>query len=200
MLVFACISPHPPILLPDVGSSEDREKVKNTLTALETLHQQLVESKADLIIISSPHPDWGFNVPLHFLSPNSDIETHQELTSNDSPRQYFEQGQILIKKYNPETRIAWIASGDLSHKLKESGPYGFNPAGPKFDRELINLLQKGDPDGILDIDPKLAENAAVCGLQSISMMLGALDGTKWKADILSYEGPFGVGYLVARLV
>jgi hypothetical protein len=30
-------------------------------------------------------------------------------------------------------------------------------------------------------------------------MLGILDEARlaWKADILSYEGPFGVGYLVA---
>jgi len=33
------------------------------------------------------------------------------------------------------------------------------------------------------------------------MLLGALtaDKTDWQPEILSYEGPFGVGYLVAKL-
>jgi AmmeMemoRadiSam system protein A len=32
------------------------------------------------------------------------------------------------------------------------------------------------------------------------MMAGALDKTKWKGDLLSYEGPFGVGYAVASFL
>ena len=32
------------------------------------------------------------------------------------------------------------------------------------------------------------------------MMLGALDGTKVDVDVLSYEGPFGVGYMVTTLI
>ncbi len=36
-IVFACISPHLPIILPDVGSPQDRAKVKNTILALEKL-------------------------------------------------------------------------------------------------------------------------------------------------------------------
>ena len=69
MIVFACFSPHPPLILPTVGSPADRRKVTKTIKALESLAPQLVKTKPDLIIISSPHPDWGFEVPLFFLNP-----------------------------------------------------------------------------------------------------------------------------------
>ncbi|MBU4299153.1 hypothetical protein KJ636_03865 [Patescibacteria group bacterium] len=68
MIVFACISPHPPIILPSVGSLEDRAQVKNTILALEKLGEKLKKLNPEKIIISAPHPDWGIKVPLHFLS------------------------------------------------------------------------------------------------------------------------------------
>jgi aromatic ring-opening dioxygenase LigB subunit len=45
----------------------------------------------------------------------------------------------------------------------------------------------------------LVQSAGECGLRSIVILMGALDGLKVKPEILSYEGPFGVGYLVASL-
>ena len=51
---------------------------------------------------------------------------------------------------------------------------------------------------ILDMDDEFIERAGECGLRSIVIMLGALENSKVKPEILSYEGPFGVGYLVAE--
>ena len=221
MLVFACISPHPPIILPTVGSPDDREKVKSTISALERLGTELAEVKPDTIIISSPHADWGINVPLFFLARNFQfpISNFQSITNSqlpipnygsgifpilttaDSPQQHYEWGKEIIKKIPDKLRVAWIASGDMSHVLKEDGPYGFHPSGPKFDREFIERLKKKDIQGILNMDPQLIDKAGVCGLWSFCMMLGALEESKqeWKPEILSYEGPFGVGYLVANI-
>ena len=36
-----------------------------------------------------------------------------------------------------------IASGDLSHKLSEDGPYGFASEGPVFDREVTKAMKNG---------------------------------------------------------
>src|SRR5699024_9381087 len=41
------------------------------------------------------------------------------------------------------------------------------------------------------------ELAAECGLGSFIIMAGALDGKKIRSELLSYEGPFGVGYVLA---
>jgi len=202
MLIFACISPHPPIILPTVGSPEDRAQVKKTIQSLENLGKKLAKAKPEVIVISSPHPDWGFNVPLHFLAKDvHGIEVKPYLTNFESPEVHFNRGKELIKNLSYIKRLAWIASGDMSHRLKEDGPYGLHPSGPKFDKKFIELLKKKDIFGILNLDPDFTEEAGECGLRSFSMLLGALEESKvvWKPEILSYEGPFGVGYLVANI-
>ena len=91
-------------------------------------------------------------------------------------------------------RVFFIASGDLSHKLKSDGPYGFAKEGPEFDRQIMEILGKADFLSLLETDKDLSERAAECGLRSFWIMAGALDGKSVSADKLSYEGPFGVGY------
>jgi len=199
-IIFAAISPHPPIILPSVGSEKDRAQVKKTIEALENLGKKFKEKNPDSIIISSPHPDWGFNVPLFFLAQGfkGEIETH--LMELESPNFYFDEGKKVFESRikNKESRIAVIASGDLSHCLKEDGPYGLHPDGPKFDKALIEALKKMDIETILKLD-EIYPGAGECGLRSFCFLLGILEasGINWKAEILSYEGPFGVGYLVA---
>ena len=201
-IVFAAISPHPPIILPSVGSPEDRARVKNTIVALEKLGKELKEKKPDSIIISAPHPDWGFNVPLFFLAKDFKGEVQKVLIGIESPQFYFGEGKRLYQKiYRGQTpvKLALIASGDMSHCLKEEGPYGFNPDGPKFDKALIDALKEKDIETILKLD-ELYPEAGECGLRSFCFLLGILEasGISWQPEILSYEGPFGVGYLVAN--
>lgn len=211
MLIFACISPHPPIILPSVGSPADRAQVKKTIQSLEKLGKQLAKAKPDCIVITSPHPDWGFNVPLHFLAKDvHGIEIKPYLTDFESPKVHFERGKKIIKNLEYVKKLAWVASGDMSHRLKEDGPYGLHPSGPKYDKKFLELLKKKDIPEILNLDPDFTEEAGECGLRSFCMLLGALEwqsrsaGLKprlaWQPEILSYEGPFGVGYLVARLL
>jgi len=206
-IVFAAFSPHPPIILPSVGSEEDRTQVKNTIENLELLGKKLKEKNPDSIIISAPHPDWGFNVPLFFLAKDFRGEIEQHLIGLESPKFYFEEGKKIYKskiqnpndKSNLKSKIAVIASGDLSHCLKEEGPYGFHPDGPKFDKDLIEALKKKDIEKILKLDDLYPE-AGECGLRSFCFLLGILEasGANWQPEILSYEGPFGVGYLVVN--
>lgn len=96
-------------------------------------------------------------------------------------------------------RAAFIASGDLSHRLKEDGPYDYNPDGERFDREFLHMLEEGDIAGTFGIDKEIINNAGECGRRSVSIMLGALEGKKFRGELLSYEGTFGVGYGVMRL-
>lgn len=96
-------------------------------------------------------------------------------------------------------RIAVVASGDLSHRLTKDAPAGFDPRGEEFDRKLAALVSRADVEGILGLDAELVERAGECGLRAIIMMLGSFDGHAVEAEVLSYEGPFGVGYLVAVL-
>ena len=198
-IVSAFISPHPPIILPSVGSKEDREKVKITIESLYVLSKEFIKANPQQIVISSPHPDWGFEVPLYFLANNFQGKIDRVLTGSESPEFYFNEGKRIYKNLAEDKKYALIASGDLSHCLKEDGPYGLNPQGEKFDKELIESLKKKDIENILKLDNKYPE-AGECGLRSICFLLGILEESKadWTPEILSYESPFGVGYLVAN--
>jgi AmmeMemoRadiSam system protein A len=90
-----------------------------------------------------------------------------------------------------------LASGDLSHCLLPDGPYDYDPHGAEFDRKFLELLQQAAVRELLEFDPVLLEKAAQCGFRSAIMLLGTLDTVKIKTQVLSYQGPFGVGYAVA---
>ncbi len=87
-----------------------------------------------------------------------------------------------------------IASGDLSHKLKEDGPYGYQEEGPAYDARIMDVMGRGDFGELFTFSEDFCEKAAECGHRSFTMLAGAFDKTCVEAERLSYEGPFGVGY------
>lgn len=97
-------------------------------------------------------------------------------------------------------RVAFIASGDLSHKLLEEGPYGFAPEGPVFDERIGEIFASGNLEGLFEFDEAFCDAAAECGLRSFQIMAGAIEGLELESRLLSNEGPFGVGYGVATLL
>ena len=115
-----------------------------------------------------------------------------------SLRELYKFGKALAsaaKKIN--RKIAVIASSDMSHRLTQDAPSGFDPHGKIFDEKLVDLVRRYDVSGILDFPSDLADAAGQDALWSIAILLGALDGVNVKHEVLSYEGPFGVGYMVA---
>ncbi|MGB9612696.1 MAG: class III extradiol dioxygenase subunit B-like domain-containing protein [Candidatus Margulisiibacteriota bacterium] len=112
----------------------------------------------------------------------------------------YEFGKELVKTSERIGRkIVVIASADMSHRLTEDAPSGYSPRGKEFDQKLVSLIESYEVEGILNFDPELAEEAGQDALWSIAILLGALEGKKVKSEVLSYEGPFGVGYMVAAL-
>lgn len=149
-----------------------------------------------------PSLDHGTMIPLYFLQPElkKPVKIVRIGLSGLSADVHYRLGE-LIKKTSDELgrRTVFIASGDLSHKLKEDGPYGFAKEGPVFDKEITKDLGHADFLAMLTIAPDLAEGAAECGLRSFWIMAGALDRQDVRGELLSYEGTFGVGYGVAYL-
>jgi aromatic ring-opening dioxygenase catalytic subunit (LigB family) len=54
-IVFGCITPHPPLIVPGIGNDADKKPVSNTISALENLTGSLAMSRPDAVIIISPH-------------------------------------------------------------------------------------------------------------------------------------------------
>lgn len=94
-------------------------------------------------------------------------------------------------------RVAFVASGDCSHRLTPGAPAGYSPRAHLFDDRLVELLTANDFDGLEHIDEGLVEEAGECGLRSFITLGGFLEGSGAAARVLSYEGPWGVGYLTA---
>lgn len=260
-LVFAAITPHPPLLIPSIGK-DALKKVEKTKKAMEKLEEDLYLTSPDVIVIISPHGsffkdaftihhsieyetdfrefgdlatrakfhgetnltyqireatkknsmpatmisekiiDHGAAVPLIYLTahlPNVSIvpigfcdldwKTHADFG-------YLIKEQIM----NTNKRVAVIASGDLSHALNNEAPAGFNTAGPEFDKKIQELLENHNVAGMIQMDPHFTNDAAECGLRSFLILMGILRGVDYTYKHYSYEGPFGVGYLVANFV
>ena len=87
-----------------------------------------------------------------------------------------------------------VASGDLSHRLKEDGPYGYQAEGPRYDKRIMEVMGSGNFAELFEFSEKFCEKAGECGHRSFTIMAGTFDRTEVAAEQLSYEGPFGVGY------
>ena len=146
-----------------------------------------------------PSLDHGTFLPLYFLQEAGvDCPTLRIGLSGFSPLQHYQLGQCAAKAVDKLGRRAvFVASGDLSHKLRDDGPYGYAPEGPVFDRRVTAAMASGDFLQFLTMDPALCDRAAECGLRSFQIMAGALDGLGVEPELLSYEGVTGVGYGVA---
>lgn len=145
--------------------------------------------------------DWSCTVPLYYLRRGlSNARLVPMNISFLSPQEHFQFGRAVRRAVESLNRgVVVIASADLSHRLSESGPYGFHPAGPEFDRRIQEAVASWDVQAVLTMDPSLRESAGEDAVLSISFLMGVLDGLTVRPRILSYEGPFGVGYMVAAV-
>jgi AmmeMemoRadiSam system protein A len=143
--------------------------------------------------------DHGVLVPLHFVDRlYSQFDVVPITYGLLSSKELYKFGRLIneaIKLQKGDVSI--IASGDLSHKLLDSGPYSYVKEGPEFDKELVNILRDGKLSKIVTFDLALAQKAGECGLKSLIILAGILSDYKIETDVLSYEGPFGVGYATA---
>jgi AmmeMemoRadiSam system protein B len=258
-IVFGAITPHPPVLIPEIGK-DNLPKLAKTEAAMKKLEQDLYAAKPESLVIISPHGqildsafninlsadytasfkefgdfslelkfksdymsiqqirasdeaqksvpivltsnneiDHGFGVPLYYLTPHlKDIQIIPIVYSALDINQHFAFGQYLHQQLSKiNKRFAIIASGDLSHRLTKDAPGGYSKQGAVFDKKLAALIKKKDISGILGLDQKLVEEAGECALRSIAIMLGIIETMNFSTEVLSYEGPFGVGYLVS---
>lgn len=143
--------------------------------------------------------DHGVLIPLYYLrKAGVRCPIVRMGLSGFSPLDHYRLGKCVQDAVNALGRRAvFLASGDLSHKLKADGPYGYAPEGPQFDDAVTRTMASGDFLEFLTIDPALCERAAECGLRSFQVMAGALDGLAVEPQLLSHEGTFGVGYAIA---
>lgn len=146
--------------------------------------------------------DHGTMIPLYFINQYyQDYQVVRIGLSGLSADEHYRFGMCIADTVKQLDRKAvFVASGDLSHRLLAEGPYGFTPEGVQFDQQITQAMAQGDFGRFLTFSPDFLEQAAECGLHSFLIMAGALDKTDVDSQLLSYEGPFGVGYGVASFI
>lgn len=189
---------------PDIGTHRT-----NDVAMAEEISRLSLEQKIDFITITNDIArehhlnaaiDHGILVPLYYLEKAGlkDVPIVAISIGYLPVLELYNFGRMLSEAADRLGRkLALVASGDMSHRLKDDGPYKFHADGPGYDAAIKTMLNEHNIEGILDLPPALLENAGECGYRSLVIMLGALDGTNFNTKIFSYEGPFGVGYLTA---
>jgi len=264
-IVFACVAPHPPIIVHEIGHGREKATQK-TIDALEQVAREMARHQPQTAILISPHGpaqpdafgilvgpradgsldawdapqvtfafendvqaaslireeaqqarvpleplerwryrdstgrwcdglDWGCTVPLYHLRPGlGEAKLVPLCISYLSPHQHFALGQAVTQAVERlGKRVVIIAAADLSHNLNHG------PLGPLFDEKIQKAIAEWDVNTVLDMDADFRQQAAEDAVLPLSFLMGALDGLRARPHVLSYEGPFGVGYLVAAI-
>lgn len=145
--------------------------------------------------------DHGTAVPLYFLDRNGwtgrVVALGYSFLSNED---HLSFGECIREAAEAVARpVALIASGDLSHRLKPGAPAGYDREAHRFDEAVVSAIEDCSPDRIIKIEHKLRRIAGECGYRSMLVALGATKDLQAACEVLNYEAPFGVGYLVAQL-
>ena len=145
--------------------------------------------------------DHGSAVPLYFLHLNGwrgrVVALGYSFLGNED---HLKFGSCIRSAADVVGRpVAFVASGDLSHRLKPDAPAGYSSEAHRFDDEVVNAIYDNSPERIIGIDQELRRTAGECGYRSMLVALGVTHELPLACEVLNYEAPFGVGYLVAQL-
>lgn len=140
--------------------------------------------------------DHGTMVPLFFIHQHYRNYKLVRIGGSGLPfTDHYRAGQLIEQAAaRLGRRIVIVASGDLSHKLRGDGPYGYSVQGPEYDERIMNVMGDARFGELLDFTEDFCSKAGECGHRSFLMMAGAMDGMAVKPCRMTYQGPFGVGY------
>lgn len=143
--------------------------------------------------------DHGTMVPLYFIRKHYNKGKIIRIGLAGLPlADHYRLGMYIREATEKLGRSAvFVASGDLSHVLKESGPYGFDPAGPVYDEKIMDCAKRADFGEMLEFDQELLDKSSECGHRSFVIMAGALDGDTVRPHVYSHQDVTGVGYGIA---
>ncbi|MBR3642085.1 MAG: AmmeMemoRadiSam system protein A, partial [Parasporobacterium sp.] len=179
--------------VPDISFLEtyDEEIVRRIDSLAREWHVE-----AGMLGETDPLLDHGTMVPLWFIRQKyNDFKIVRIGLSGLPLADHYKLGMLIREVVEATGRKAvFVASGDLSHKLQEYGPYGFAPEGPQYDRELMDVCARGAFGELLDFDEGFCDRAAECGHRSFVIMAGTMDAQSVRANALSHQDVTGVGY------
>lgn len=91
-------------------------------------------------------------------------------------------------------RSVVVASGDMSHRLLPGAPSGFHPDAWRFDHAFVRALEDEDWAALPGLEARALAAEDVVDSTRVATAAAA---TPLHAEVLAYEGPWGVGYTEA---
>ena len=140
--------------------------------------------------------DHGTMVPLWFIRNKYKGGKIVRIGLSGLPlKDHYKLGMIIRDAVEKLDRKAvFVASGDLSHKLQDYGPYGFAKEGPEYDKRIMDVMGRAAFGDLFDFSESFCDKAAECGHRSFVIMAGAWDRKNVRTEVLSHEDVTGVGY------
>lgn len=176
---------------------------KNDIKLIEEIDKIVKEKDfpAQLMKKGKQNLDHAEMVPLYFIEKEyKDFQLVVIGISGLPLIKHYELGIYLkeaIEKIN--RKVVLVASGDLSHTLKEDGPYGFKEEGPIYEKEMESIIKEGNFEKLMDYSNTTLEKIGDCGHRAFTILAGCFDKEEVETKIYSHEDVTGVGYLVGRV-
>ncbi len=188
--------------LSDFGDLQEYSSVTNHLPFVSSLRESADEQGIPLIVDSSATLDYASSIPLMLLSNDITDPTIAVIGTSDLDRKtHFDFGYVLKDiVMNSTTRYGILLSCDLAHTLSTDAPAGFSRSGEQFDTTIRQRLQDYNSSALLQLDDQIAQEADQCALPALLIFLGLTQRMGYQYKELSYEFPFGVGYLTGQFI
>ncbi|MBI5793686.1 AmmeMemoRadiSam system protein B [Candidatus Uhrbacteria bacterium] len=184
----------------DFGDLSAHKKLVPDVETITQIQRAAREQHILLTLDSDSALDYGTGVPLTFLLEKlPDVQIVPVSHSGLPPRDQVRFGNFLKDAIDASPkRIAVIASGDLSHCLSSDSPLGFRPEGEAYDADVLASVKNQSLSTLLKLEEGMLIKAGQCFHEQLLILLGILEKKAARPEVLSYEHPFGVGYLVAE--
>lgn len=142
--------------------------------------------------------DHGTMVPLYYINKYyRNFKAVRIGLSGLSLSEHYRFGQLIQEAIGELSRkVVLVASGDLSHTLKNEKKEGEENRPPLYDSRILKILESSNFSELLSFDRKTLSEAEECGHRAFCLMAGILDRLSVAGKRLSYENVTGVGYAV----
>ena len=174
---------------------------ENDIEFINELESKISEDFIKLNAVSSANLDHGSLVPLYYLAKagykGKIVVINYCMLDKDKHKLF---GKMISETAESLGRnIIFIASGDLSHRLKPGAPAGYDPNAKEFDEIVVSSIKEGKFEEITNMTAQIRQTAGECGYNSLMTAFGVIGDKPDQNKVYSYEAPFGVGYIVAKL-
>ena len=204
--------PHPPLLLPGIAAGTEIETQSLQSACTEAVNRLVDASRSQLLVLGAAGPalEWQDFAP-GLIGPQAarrplPLSLHVGAWLLAGRRLPFEPTYVEIGP-DGEPVTGWaelpaatgvLVMGDGSARRSVKGPGYLDERAEPFDAGVIKALTQGAPQLLADLDLELAGQLLAAGApvwKAAANLLG-LD-SRWHADVLYADAPFGVMYAVA---